>query len=102
MNNTIDTNFAAKLYGNVTQNKSDESGEGSGDSSFMGMVKNAAQDGIKSIRDSEEVSARAIAGDADITEVVAAVNSAELTLQTIVAVRDRMISAYQEIMRMPM
>jgi flagellar hook-basal body complex protein FliE len=34
--------------------------------------------------------------------VVEAVNAAELTLQTVVAVRDRIIGAYQEIMRMPM
>jgi flagellar biosynthetic protein FliQ len=33
--------------------------------------------------------------------VVEAVNAAELTLQTVVAVRDRMIAAYQEILRMP-
>ena len=30
-----------------------------------------------------------------------AVNAAELTLQTVVAVRDRMITAYQDIIRMP-
>jgi flagellar hook-basal body complex protein FliE len=34
--------------------------------------------------------------------VVEAVNAAEITLQTVVAVRDRIITAYQEIMRMPM
>jgi flagellar hook-basal body complex protein FliE len=33
--------------------------------------------------------------------VVAAVHAAEITLQTVVAVRDRMISAYQDILRMP-
>jgi flagellar hook-basal body complex protein FliE len=33
---------------------------------------------------------------------VEAVNAAEITLQTVVALRDRMISAYQEILRMPM
>jgi flagellar hook-basal body complex protein FliE len=38
---------------------------------------------------------------ADLTDVVQAVTSAELTLQTVVAVRDRLIAAYQEIMRMP-
>ena len=47
------------------------------------------------------MSAMAVTGEADITDVVQAVTSAELTLQTVVAVRDRMISAYQEIMRMP-
>jgi flagellar hook-basal body complex protein FliE len=33
--------------------------------------------------------------------VVTAVAEADLTLQTVVAVRDRVIEAYQNIMRMP-
>ena len=50
---------------------------------------------------SEVVGARAITGDAKLTEVLEAVTDAEVTLQTIVSLRDRMVSAYQEIMRMP-
>ena len=38
---------------------------------------------------------------ADIVDVVNAVNSAELTLDTVVAVRDKVIAAYQTIMQMP-
>ena len=49
----------------------------------------------------EKLSAQSVAGKAELTDVVTAVTSAELTLQTVVAVRDRVISAYQEIMRMP-
>jgi len=44
---------------------------------------------------------RGIAGEADLTDVVAAVNSAETTLQVVTGLRDRMIQAYQEILRMP-
>ncbi|MEM6903398.1 MAG: flagellar hook-basal body complex protein FliE, partial [Pseudomonadota bacterium] len=36
------------------------------------------------------------------TDVVMAVNNAEITLQSVVSIRDRVISAYQEILRMPM
>jgi flagellar hook-basal body complex protein FliE len=43
----------------------------------------------------------AVSGHTSLQEVVEAVNAAELTLQTVVAVRDRMIAAYQEILRMP-
>ena len=42
-----------------------------------------------------------VSGQTSLQEVVEAVNAAELTLQTVVAVRDRMIAAYQEILRMP-
>ena len=63
------------------------------------------QDGIKAAVDaskkSEEVSKQAIAGKADVRDVVAAVNNAEVTLQTVVAIRDKVISAYNDILRMP-
>lgn len=52
-------------------------------------------------RSSEAVSIRAVANQADLNEIVTAINNAEMTLQTVVAVRDKVIQAYQEIMRMP-
>jgi flagellar hook-basal body complex protein FliE len=42
-----------------------------------------------------------VAGGGDLTSVVTAVSEAELTLQTVIAVRDRVIEAYKDIMRMP-
>lgn len=40
-------------------------------------------------------------GKADPVDVVTAISQTELAVQGMVAVRDRVISAYQEIMRMP-
>jgi len=40
------------------------------------------------------------AGGADLTQVVTAVSRAELALQTTVAVRDRVLQAYQDIIKM--
>ncbi|MHA1523152.1 MAG: flagellar hook-basal body complex protein FliE [Alphaproteobacteria bacterium] len=40
-------------------------------------------------------------GKADIIDVVTAVAEAELTVKTLASVRDRMLSAYQDILRMP-
>ncbi|MAI63167.1 MAG: hypothetical protein CBB87_11930 [Micavibrio sp. TMED27] len=98
----IDPNVAAKAYinsGRVNQAGIDSDGDGK--FSFADMVREKARESIGVMRESEKVSAQAVTGEADITDVVQAVNSAELTLQTVVAVRDRMVSAYQEIMRMP-
>jgi flagellar hook-basal body complex protein FliE len=50
---------------------------------------------------SEQVSAAAVVGKADLTEVITAVTNAELTLQTATTVRDKVVQAYQEILRMP-
>ena len=49
--------------------------------------------------DSQAVSAAA--GKANVVDVVTAVAESETALQTLVAVRDRVISAYEEIMCMP-
>jgi len=46
-------------------------------------------------------STAAISGGGTITDVVTAVSKAELALQTTVAIRDRVVQAYQDIMRMP-
>jgi flagellar hook-basal body complex protein FliE len=40
-------------------------------------------------------------GRGDLVDVVTAVAAAEATLETVIAVRDEVIKAYQEIMRMP-
>ena len=69
--------------------------------SFSDFLRDRVQDAADTVKSSEAMSARAVTGEADITEVVQAITEAELTLETVVAVRDRMISAYQDIMRMP-
>ena len=42
-----------------------------------------------------------VEGKADVVDVVTAIAETEVALETMVAVRDRVISAYEEIMRMP-
>ncbi len=69
--------------------------------SFADFMAKNIQQSVQTMKGGEEMAAKAVTGDADVTDVVQAVTSAELTLQTVVGVRDRMISAYQEIMRMP-
>lgn len=72
---------------------------GEGGTSFADFLREKATGALNTLRAGEKMQAKAIAGKADLPEVVQAVTSAELTLQTIVALRDRMIGAYQEIMR---
>lgn len=49
----------------------------------------------------ESVTVQAVNGSADLNEVVVAVANAEIMLETVVTVRDRVIQAYQEILKMP-
>ena len=104
----IDPNVAINAYSKssniakgATGADETDSGDGAGGVTFSDFLKQKATESVETLRESEKMSARAVTGEADLTDVVQAVNSAELTLQTVVAVRDRMISAYQEILRMP-
>ncbi|MBM86327.1 MAG: flagellar hook-basal body complex protein FliE [Rhodospirillaceae bacterium] len=68
---------------------------------FADFVRDAARQAKETLEHGEAMSMQGIAGEADLTAVVTAVNSAETTLQVVTGLRDRMVQAYQEILRMP-
>jgi flagellar hook-basal body complex protein FliE len=72
-----------------------------GTQSFGDFLSGAVKDSIGTMKQGETLAMKQIAGQADIVDVVNAVNQAELTLNTVVAVRDKVIQAYQSIMQMP-
>jgi len=95
---------AAALYKNmadIATSTTSSNEEVRSSMSFGSLVKAGLENVIETQKTSERVSADAVTGKANVTDVVQAVTEAELTLQTMVAVRDRVISAYQDIMRMP-
>src|ERR1700744_704374 len=67
---------------------------------FGDMLKSALTDAIDTQKTGEAASLQAATGKADSNSVVAAVTNAELTLQTVLAVRDKVVAAYTEIMHM--
>jgi len=77
------------------------SAEGDDKFSFGNLIKNTIDQVVATQKKSEAVSAAAVTGKANLTDVVQAVTEAEMTLQTVMAVRDRLVGAYQDIMRMP-
>ncbi|MGC8533948.1 MAG: flagellar hook-basal body complex protein FliE [Rhizomicrobium sp.] len=68
---------------------------------FSQFLDGAVKDALHTIRQGETMTSKAVEGKASMVNVVNAVNNAELTLDTVVAVRDKVISAYQSIMQMP-
>jgi flagellar hook-basal body complex protein FliE len=63
--------------------------------------KLAATDFMTTLRQSEEMVKAGLAGRADPQAVVEALAATELAVQTAIAVRDKVVEAYQEILRMP-
>ena len=72
-----------------------------GGGGFADLLKQAADGAVGALKEGEAASIKAVTGKADISEVVTAVTNAEVALQTVTAVRDRVIQAYQDILRMP-
>jgi flagellar hook-basal body complex protein FliE len=70
-------------------------------SGFSDFLSGAIKDSISSIAQGEQAATSQVTGKANIVDVVNSVNSAELTLDTVVAVRDKVVAAYQSIMQMP-
>lgn len=68
---------------------------------FENLLRSELQGTRDALRASEAQALNALSGRASLQQVVEAVTEAELSLQKMTAVRDRVISAYQEIMRMP-
>lgn len=68
---------------------------------FGAALQGAMERAVRQGHDAEGHAAQAIAGQGSMTEVVTALAQAELTLQTATVVRDRVVQAYQDIIRMP-
>ena len=75
-------------------------GAGTGQGTDFGaMLRSAVESAVSTGREAETQSMRAITQGGNVTEVATALSRAELTLQTATAVRDRMLQAYQDIMK---
>lgn len=68
---------------------------------FADLMKSIGERAIEAGNTADQMSVAAVEGNANVAEVVTAVANAELALQTVVAVRDQVVQAYQEILRMP-
>ena len=68
--------------------------------SFAQVMGDMASDMTNALKLSETKSFEAIQGKASTREVVDAVMSAEQSLQTAIAIRDKVVTAYLEIARM--
>lgn len=68
---------------------------------FGELLNNVMTDMTKSTKAAETQMTGAVQGQNNMIDVVTAVSSAEAQLETVIAVRDQVIAAYQQIMQMP-
>jgi flagellar hook-basal body complex protein FliE len=98
--------IAANAYANLARltdpaGLTKGTGEASGGPSFGALVKEAVTALSKTTHNSDVQSQAAAAGKANMIDVVTAVAESEVAIDTLVSVRDKVISAYEEIMKMP-
>jgi flagellar hook-basal body complex protein FliE len=92
---------AAAQINTVSQGAQAVTPAASGVGSFSDFLSGAVKDSISTIRQGEQAATAQVAGKANLVDVVNQVNAAEITLDTVVAVRDKVVQAYQSIMNMP-
>ncbi len=95
--------MAARAYGAAIKQGQGLGGDATpaGGSDFGKMVQGVLDQTVKSTQNAENMMVQQQAGKAELIDAVTAVSSAETSLQSVIAIRDQVISAYQEIMRMP-
>lgn len=91
--------------GDITSNGVTVAGAGTaagpaGGADFSAVMAQVAGDAVRTMKNGEAVSVQGLSGNASTQAVVDAVMSAERTLQTAVTIRDKVVSAYQELSRM--
>jgi flagellar hook-basal body complex protein FliE len=72
-----------------------------GSADFASVLSDLAKQTASTLKSSEDTAIRGIQGKAPVQEVVQSVIHAQTSLQTAIALRDKALSAYQELIRMP-
>ena len=102
---SVDSLRAAQVYAQMAQAASEtprtEDAGAIAKPDFGAMVETALESTQASLKAGDAAANAVAKGEASLVDVVTAVSAAEVTLETAIAVRNRVIEAYQDILRMP-
>lgn len=87
-------------YGNAKSLKGPVQTDEAKTESFGDMLRNAASQSVQNVRQGDEVATQGLVGKAGIQQVVEATMTMESTVRVSVAVRDKLVEAYRDVMRM--
>ena len=90
----LQSTLAGRLYTATQQNASANAAEESG---FGALARQA----VSTVQAGEQAAIGAMTGGVDAHAMVEALAATELAVETAVTLRDRVVEAYQEILRMP-
>ncbi|MFT9447941.1 flagellar hook-basal body complex protein FliE [Gluconobacter japonicus] len=92
--------YAQSLQNSLQTSVTDDVPDGTSGNDFGSVMSQAVKSVIATGHDAEAQSAVGLNGGGDMTQIVTAVSNAQLALQTSTVIRDRMVQAYQDVMKM--
>ncbi len=93
----VRSTLAAQAYAGARPATEPTAGSGTNGNAFA----QAAQDFAATLENGDQTAQAAMTGRADSHSLVTALAQSSLAVETAVAVRDKVVEAYQEILRMP-
>ncbi len=93
----ISSKIAAKAYEQARPATAPSDEAGPGGTGFVDLATSF----VDTLRQGEDTAKSAMIGDSDPQALVQALAATELAVETAVTIRDKVVEAYQEILRMP-
>ncbi|MDF3414822.1 flagellar basal body protein [Sulfitobacter sp. M57] len=98
---SVRSSYVQAAYTKSADTKLKTSGTHPAAADFSTMVSNAAAQAVETVRTGDRMAIAGLNGQAGLQQVVEATMAMESTIQVSVALRDKLVEAYQDIMRMP-
>ena len=98
---TVAANAYAALSRIMESGGAEKSTQSAGGQSFSALLKDAVGSVLDAGKKSDAQTTAMAAGKANMVDVVTAVTETEVAIEALVSVRDKVIQAYEEILRMP-
>lgn len=90
--------YAQSLQNSLQSGVTDDTPDSVSD--FSSVLSKAVGNAVSTGHAAEAQAAQGLSGGGDMTQIVTAISNAQLALQTTTVIRDRMVQAYQDVMKM--
>ena len=98
---TVAANAYASLAKMMERGGAEKAGQATAGPSFSALLKDSVGSVLEAGRKSDAQTMAMASGKANVMDVVTAVADTDVAVSTLVSVRDRVIQAYEDIMKMP-
>jgi flagellar hook-basal body complex protein FliE len=98
---TVAANAYASLQRMMESGGAEKGGQSGGGPSFSALLKDAVGSVLEAGKKSDAQTMAMTSGKANVMDVVTAVAETDVAVSTLVSVRDKVIAAYEDIMKMP-